>query len=149
MSYDNLGECEVAYSRDELKEYLEGIGTYEEPPNRYLDRPPVDISTRLSCINSLYERNKDQYYIKKFMSALLELSNEGVEQLQIAMRYIIKQLVLEENKRASFELNDEEFYEQLKQIIIAKQHDIELANMQQTFELHNQRISSMTGYSIK
>ena len=51
MAYNNVRECELAFSRNEVKEYLEGIGVYQEPPDRYSNTPPVDIFTRNNCIN--------------------------------------------------------------------------------------------------
>ena len=155
MGYNNLRECELAYSRNELKEYLEGIGKYQEPPDRYSDTPPVDIYTRNNCINSLYERDKDTNYITKYMSSILELSNGRIDQLEIAMKYIMAQLQLEQKKSSSFQLNNKEFYEELKRIIQSKENEIkstkvtELASMWEMLDIQNQYISSKTGYNIK
>ena len=153
MGYNNLRECELAYSRDELKDYLEGIGKYQEPPDRYSNNPPVDIFTRNNCINSLYDRDKDMKYIEKYMSSLIELSKGRIDQLEIAMRYIMAQLQLEQDNSASFNLNSKDFYEEIKNTIQSKEHEIkssrELAGMWEILDLQDQYISSKTGYNIK
>ena len=58
MAYNHVRECELAFSRNELKEYLEGVGKYQEPPDRYSDTPTLDVSTRNNCINFLYGQEK-------------------------------------------------------------------------------------------
>lgn len=155
MGYNHVRECELAFSRNELKEYLEGVGKYQEPPDRYSDTPTLDVSTRNNCINILFGQENNSEYIEKYMEAILSLANGKVSQLKIAMRYIMAQLQLESIQRASFQLNDKEFYEQLKRIIIAKEqeiknnHDAELENMWQVLDVQDKYISSKTGYNIK
>ena len=154
MAYNHVRECELAFSRNELKEYLEGVGKYQEPPDRYSDTPTLDVSTRNNCINFLYGQEKKSEYIEKYMEAILSLANGKVSQLKIAMRYIMAQLQLESIQSASFRLNDKEFYEQLKRTIIAKEqeiknnHDAELENMWQILDVQDKYISSKTGYNI-
>ena len=155
MNYNYLGVCESAFSRNEVKEYLEGIGVYTEPPNKYLDEPPTDIIGRNNCINMLYARDKDESYILKFKEALLELSKGRLDQLQMAMKYIMAQLQLENKNSADFKLDDKNFYEELKRIILSKENEIkntheqELADMWNVLEVQNKYIESKTGYNIR
>ena len=100
------------------------------------------------------DKKKKSEYIEKYMEAILSLANGKVSQLKIAMRYIMAQLQLESIQSASFQLNDKEFYEQLKRTIIAKEqeiknnHDAELENMWQILDVQDKYISSKTGYNI-
>lgn len=155
MGYNNIRECELAFSRNEVKEYLEGIGVYTEPPDKYSDHPPTDVHTRNNCINMLYARDKDINYILKYKESLLELSKGRVDQLQIALKYIMAQLQLENKNSASFKLDDKNFYEELKRIIQSKENEIkntheqELADMWNILEVQNKYIESKTGYNIR
>ena len=115
----------------------------------------VDIFTRNNCINILYDEKKNQKIIDQYSDAIISLTKGDVKQIHIAMQYIMAQLQLESNNRASFNLNNKEFYEQIRKVISSKEneiksnHDKELSDMWDILELQDEYISSKTGYNIK
>ena len=115
-----------AVMEDEMLDYLQGIGDYKCPPNKYLPAYiPTDFGRVLNQgIYIYYKEKKDKKIVDDLENALVELCNGDAVQIWIAYSYFWHMIFSKIKGEIPFEFNSELIREIIEEKVIS--HEIEL-----------------------